>query len=398
MKIKNNQPDTLWMHCPGKQNPADIPSRGIDINKPESRNIWLFGPDFLLKSNDLWPKLPNFSNSKVQDVEASDTGEKNVHCLLSNTIETDLHKVFNIERYGSIHKLLRVTCYVLRFVRKSKERAFKTSSQTYDTPYLQFAELEHAKQLWILNEQKSIIKDKRYMKEVHHSLGIYKDEEGLLRLRGRLQHSELEHEAKYPIYLDKNSYLTRLLILDCHEKVMHCKVRDTLTELRSRYWVCQGRRTVKRVIRKCITCNKSESRAFQMLPAAPLPDFRVKSDFPFTSTGIDYLGSLLVKSIFTSNIEMHKVHVALYTCASSRAVHLDLVPDISCVSFVRSLKRFISRYGVSKMYISDNATCFIGPELTTFINQMARSGNSSWKLLHGGGDFGKGSYRVQKGA
>ena len=69
--------------------------------------------------------------------------------------------------------------------------------------------------------------------------------------------------------------------------------------------------------------------------------------------------------------------MVLFTCASSRAVHLDLVPDTTCLAFVRSLKRFIGRYGISKLYISDNATCFVGPELTTFIHQI----NAVWQFI-----------------
>ena len=113
------------------------------------------------------------------------------------------------------------------------------------------------------------------------------------------------------------------------------------------------------------------------MPAAPLPEYRTKVDFPFTSTGVDYLGPLLVKNIFKPEKELHKVHVVLYTCATSRAVHLDLVPDTTCIAFVRSLKRFIGRRGISNVYISDNAGCFSGPELKSFLQQI----NAQWTYI-----------------
>ena len=137
-------------------------------------------------------------------------------------------------------------------------------------------------------------------------LGIFKDADDIFKLRGRLQESDLDIQAKFPIFLSRNSYLTDLIILDCHDKVKHCKVKDTLAELRSSYWVPQGRKTVKRVIRPCTTCNKHESKSFESLPAAPLPDYRTKSDFPFTSTGVDYLGPLLVRNMFKPDKEMYK--------------------------------------------------------------------------------------------
>ena len=62
-------------------------------------------------------------------------------------------------------------------------------------------------------------------------------------------------------------------------------------------------------------------------------------------------------------MEMHKTWVVLYTCAVTRAVHLDLVPDSGASAFIRSLKRFIGRRGVANLMISDNATSFKNEEV-----------------------------------
>ena len=110
---------------------------------------------------------------------------------------------------------------------------------------------------------------------------------------------------------------------------------------------------------------------------ASLPDYRVSTSVAFSSTGVDYLGPLLVKNIFGTDSTMYKVHVVLYTCATSRAVSLGLVPDTTCAAFVRNLKRFISRNRIPRLFISDNAKCFTGPELTTFVHQI----HSEWKFI-----------------
>ena len=96
-------------------------------------------------------------------------------------------------------------------------------------------ELAEAKKLWIINEQYELESDNKLLVSLSRSLGIFKDVNGIYRLRGRLQESELDIDAKYPIYLDRKSHLTELIIHDCHEKVKHSKVRDTLNELRSMY-------------------------------------------------------------------------------------------------------------------------------------------------------------------
>ena len=295
-------------------------------------------------------------------------------CLVYNSKEVDLNDVIDLRRYTNLQKLLRITSYVLRFISNIK---LKIAKSRINLSELSMEELDEAKKLRIISEQKAITSDKKLMKSLTYSLGIFNDVDGVFKLKGRLQESDLDNLAKYPIFLCRKSYFTELIILDCHRKMKHLKVKDTLNELRSNYWVPQGRRTVKKVIRPCNTCQKQESKPFERLPAALLPDFRSKVDFPFTSTGVDYLGPLLVKNIFKPDKEMFKVHVVLYTCATSRAVHLDLVPDPTCLAFVRSLKRFIGRRGISKLYISDNAGCFIGPELNTFLQQI----HADWKFI-----------------
>ena len=81
--------------------------------------------------------------------------------------------------------------------------------------------------------------------------------------------------------------------------------------------------------------------------------------------GVDYLGPLLVKQVFAESEDenLYKVHIALFTCAVTRAVHLDLVCALSVASFIQCLKCFIARRGVSRLFISDNATCFKNEEL-----------------------------------
>ena len=106
-------------------------------------------------------------------------------------------------------------------------------------------------------------------------------------------------------------------------------------------------------------CIRQSSRPLDVLPTAPLPRFKVDIDFPYSHTGVDYLGPLYVRNIYGSKKrDLYKCRIVLYTCASTRAVSLDIVPDASCQSFIRSLKRFISRYGIPKLFISDNAKTF----------------------------------------
>ena len=118
------------------------------------------------------------------------------------------------------------------------------------------------------------------------------------------------------------------LLFMLHTEVLHYGTKSTLNQVNSMYWLIQGRARVKRFTNKCYLCRKFEWKLLKKLPAAPLPDFRVQCCDPITNVGIDYLGPLHVyPTPSNKRTTLEKVHIVLYTCANSRAVHLDIVPD-----------------------------------------------------------------------
>ena len=90
-------------------------------------------------------------------------------------------------------------------------------------------------------------------------------------------------------------------------------------------------------------CKRIEGQHYAFLPNEPLPLFRVEESPAFTNTGIDFAVPLFVKRGTKEKGDVEKVYIALYTCGSSKAVHLDVVPDLSAETFIRSFRRFICR-------------------------------------------------------
>nr|XP_044248772.1 uncharacterized protein LOC123002524 [Drosophila takahashii] len=90
-----------------------------------------------------------------------------------------------------------------------------------------------------------------------------------------------------------------------------------------------------------------------------LPADRVRKARPFLIFGVDFCGPFYV-SLKLRGKPPNKTYVAVFVCFSSKAVHLELVVDLSTDSFLSVFKRFVGRRGLPEKVYSDNATNFVG--------------------------------------
>ena len=187
-------------------------------------------------------------------------------------------------------------------------------------------------------------------------LDLFTDATGMLRCKGRLENAELPSDTKNPILLDAGHHVTTLIVMESHRRVMHCGVKATLTQIRARFWIVRGRQFVRKILHRCTTCRRLEGQPYRAPPAPPLPEIRVKEATPFLYTGVDFAGPLYVKSLQQS--ASLKVWICLYTCCVTRAVHLNVVPDLTTAAFLRSFRRFTARRGSPSVIVSDNGSTF----------------------------------------
>ena len=357
----------FWRYCPTKSNPADIASRGALASELVDNEQWWYGPSFLRRLEEEWPRqVPDCAVTRDQVEEEMRSSTAPTATTLNITAvsgESKLECVIQASRYSSLVTLLRVTAYVLRFVHNLKQR----TKSNFKSGELTTVEVKNAEKMWIKHVQTQVRSSEKFNK-MKLSLNLFTDEEGILRSQGRIGESKLPYDSKYPIVIPADHYFTKLVIISCHGDVLHNGVQETLCQVRSRFWIVKGRQVVKRVLSSCTVCRKQEGRTYGS-PASPnLPAFRVTDDFAFTNIGIDYAGPLYVKDIYSQTGEMNKVYIALYTCASSRAVHLDLAIDATSNAFIRSFKRFIGRRGYPTSVLSDNAKTFKSAELNGFLS------------------------------
>ena len=344
---------TLWRHCSGKDNPADLPSRGINPTELAHSQLWKEGPSWLGISEADQPTAEReMPVDCTQELKVTTMGP--LTATNSTTLNIDCHD------YSSLGKLLRVTAYVLRFITllKNKIKA-KHESTALDANHKELLadSIVRAETFWVKNAQQCLTSEDRFQ-TLKSQFGLFQDEDGVWRCGGRLANATISFQTKHPILLPTNHHITTLIARRAHQRVLHNGVKEILNEIRAKFWIVKGRSFVKKLIHRCVTCRRFEGLPCRGLPPPPLPSFRLRQSPPFTHTGVDFAGPLLVKS--TIGTGSGKAWIALYTCCVTRAIHLDIVPEMTTTAFIRSLKRFSSRRGLPKAFVSDNGKTFKG--------------------------------------
>ena len=344
-----------WKHCPGKENPADIPSRGTSASLLATTAIWLDGPDWLYEIDH-----PGDDGADVpvpDDCQQEMKRNRAAHSLVTAVDGTPRSpsSLIPLEQYSSSQRLFRITALVLKFVHHLRSRASNSVSQPLMSTPFSLEHIDRARLYWVKDSQASLLEDSKFPLW-KQQLGLFLDQFGVWRCGGRMHNSCLPSAARAPILLDKRHRLAMLVVMDAHKRVLHNGVKETLSELRSTYWLIRGRQFVRKILHGCVVCRKLEGRPCQGNPPPPLPNYRVQPSRPFQTTGVDFAGPLYVR--MPDPVKSSKVWLSLYTCYSTRAIHLDLVPDMTATTFLRSFRRFTSRRGVPARMISDNGKTF----------------------------------------
>ncbi len=127
-----------------------------------------------------------------------------------------------------------------------------------------------------------------------------------------------------------------------------------MCQIRTKFWITSLRSLAKKILRKCVICKLISGRPYLSPLAPPLPGFRLNELNAFDATAMDFTSHLYVKN----GNEVTKVYVALFTCCSTRAVELEIVNDMTVVSFLRAFRRFSATYSTPKLLYCDNARTF----------------------------------------
>lgn len=179
---------------------------------------------------------------------------------------------------------------------------------------------------------------------VYAEYSLFIDEFSVIRVGGRLQNAMCSWDRKHPILLPKDSHLSKLIIHHWHLSACHARSKLLISLVNGRFWIMGVRRIVYKTIKSCITCVKLNGVNSQP-KISYLPVSRVQICQAFTAVGIDFGGPLVMKKTKFRKVLEYKFYIALFVCMSTKAIHLDIVLDLSTDAFLTALDRFVARLG-----------------------------------------------------
>ena len=335
-----------WNCVPSKLNPADKASRGLTAEDLLRDDVWFSGAEFLKDEPSKWPETIPVASCDDGDIFRSYDLERNVRkCKVANhDTGSETVIVVNVKQtksavediqptsklilhFSSLYKLKLAVSWLCRFM-----QYFVSRSQNKDLSIKARAEA---------------------------------DELVIAEMR-------LSFKLKHPIILPEHDHLTMLIIQHAHSKsVRHGGVNLTLNFLCQRYWIVNAKVCAKRVLSQCVVCKRINSRSVNQ-HMADLPKTRLQiHEPPFSHVGVDYFGPHLVKM----KRSVVKRYGRLFTCMTTRAIHLEVAYDLSTSAFINASRRFVSRRGPVQHIFSDIGTNFVGS--ARLLRESMRSWNQS---------------------
>ncbi|XP_062537864.1 uncharacterized protein LOC134206189 [Armigeres subalbatus] len=347
-----------WQWIQTNNNVADDGTKWKRVPDMRKTSRWFHGPEFLKTSEVEWPVKIHVDNATSEELRP--------HLLLHIKFPEPIIDPQNFSKWTS---LLRRCAYVFRFIGNVKT----SSSEERTVGALTAGELVKAENyLYRLAQGSSyadelaILSNTRASKDstltIPKNSSIYYlcpflDQHGVLRVRGRTSACPgVNPDAVNPIILPRNNHITRLIISHYHNKYHHQNHNTVVNELRQRYSISRLKPAYNEIRRCCQQCKNDRA---QPLPPAmgdlPLPRLAAYAR-QFTYMGVDYFGPIMI----TVGRRQEKRWVLLATCLTTRAIHLQIIHNMTTDSCILGLRNVMARRGVPAVIFSDRGTNFVG--------------------------------------
>ncbi|KAK3542225.1 hypothetical protein QTP86_018786, partial [Hemibagrus guttatus] len=191
-------------------------------------------------------------------------------------------------------------------------------------------------------------------------LNPYIDSRGLLRIGGQLKNATLDLKEKFPLIIPGRSHAAKLLVEHYHRVKHQGRVFTESTICNAGYWIVGVKKLINSILHKCVMCNKLRGKVTEQ-KMADLPIDCLSTEQPFTYVGLDVFGPWTVVMRCTRGGQAQsKRWAVLFTCMSTRAIHIELIDFMDSSTFINALRRFFALQGPAKQIRSDCGTNFVG--------------------------------------
>lgn len=361
-----------------ENNPADFATRCLTTSEMCNPNhIWWTGAKYL--ATDDWPdeKFEQITPEILKEAAKAKTTKVTPIQLHINAVAVQKAKadpeleIADPTRFSSLTRLLNTVTYVLRFIKKCKYQPAvennPTIYQMYQDKILAPTEIITAEEREIAQLLTESVQQKQYYGPELRTLSDKKvpatlrglvprlDQHNIIRCDARMAHAALPELIRSPILLPKDTPYTTLVIMDNHIRKQHAGIQHTLTAVQQRNWCPQGRAQTRKTLHRCVTCKRNNGGSYKLPSMDPLPEERVQMATPFSECGCDYFGPINTKD----GTECAKRWICLFTCLTTRAIHLEVVMDCSAYHALNALRTFIARRGKPRRIRSDNGSQFV---------------------------------------
>lgn len=374
--LTTTRPDQ-WRHVPGLENPADLGTRGISCQDFLASLEWKQGPAWLAKPQEEWPARSFKLQEQEQEEFASGVtkvGSKEQRETLMMvardeavkptvlTTESPKDPLSRIQdKAGSVEKMVGATI-LFKYKEKNAGLPVKSPERIEEALRLHIGLLQrlyYQAEMEALEAGEGLLKSSSLLK-----VTPFLDEHGLMRAKGRVP---LGVTRDPPIILPKQAPLTKLLMMQAHQKCAHQGANWTKFYFANKYWCSKMELLSRQVSSSCVLCQKMR-KAVLGQSVGELPPWRMEeTPRPFTYVGVDYAGPIWSYKAATirdgrrklvTKEKDKKLYVILYTCMQIRAVHLELVDSQAVEPLNMATRRFMGRKGRPKVFYSDNAKSF----------------------------------------
>ncbi|XP_062713522.1 uncharacterized protein LOC134290400 [Aedes albopictus] len=298
-----------WNHVAGVENPADILSRGTTATQIQYQPSWFEGPMWLRQDRSTWPK-PSTTHPPIDCALL----EKRSTISLPSRV-TSPNELFSLRS-----SLTDLESFPEEFANLTRSRQLKSSSK-----------------LSLLNP---VVID------------------GTLRVGGRLANAPISEFRKHPMILHHQHPLAALVIRHYHLKLLHAGQQLLIASVREKFWPTNARNLVRKICHQCVDCFRSKPKVQEQL-MADLPAVRVNPSAVFWKVGLDLCGPFYIKYPIRRS-PVVKSYVAIFVCLATKAVHMEIVADLSTQAFLSAFRRFVACRGKPHTVMCDNATNFVG--------------------------------------